>query len=67
VQDRTTVERKSDREIVVTRTFNGLHRLHEAEPRINIVPGHDGVAVERLIDARLMKRRFQSAASNQGD
>jgi glyoxylase-like metal-dependent hydrolase (beta-lactamase superfamily II) len=57
---------KEDREAVFGQ-LGALHRLHEAEPRINIVPGHDGVAVERLIDARLMKRRFQSAAGNQGD
>jgi glyoxylase-like metal-dependent hydrolase (beta-lactamase superfamily II) len=42
-----------------------LHRLHEAEPRIHIVPGHDGVAVERLIDAGLMRPRFGSTASDQ--
>jgi glyoxylase-like metal-dependent hydrolase (beta-lactamase superfamily II) len=45
--------------------LGALHRLHEAEPGINIVPGHDGVAVERLIDAGLMKRRFGDAASSQ--
>jgi len=39
--------------------LGALQRLHEAEPRINIVPGHDGVVVERLIDARLMRLRFQ--------
>lgn len=42
-----------------------LHRLHEAEPRINIVPGHDGAAVSRLIAAHLMSPRFGSAASDQ--
>jgi glyoxylase-like metal-dependent hydrolase (beta-lactamase superfamily II) len=45
--------------------LRALQRLHEAEPRINIVPGHDGVAVERLIDARLMRPRFGSTASDQ--
>ncbi len=39
-----------------------LHRLHAAEPGINIVPGHDGEAVGRLIDAGLMKAKFGSAA-----
>jgi glyoxylase-like metal-dependent hydrolase (beta-lactamase superfamily II) len=42
--------------------LSALHRLHEAEPRINIVPGHDGEAVGRLIDAGLMKPRFGSTA-----
>jgi glyoxylase-like metal-dependent hydrolase (beta-lactamase superfamily II) len=42
-----------------------LQRLHKAEPRINIVPGHDGAVVERLIDARLMRPRFGSAAADQ--
>jgi glyoxylase-like metal-dependent hydrolase (beta-lactamase superfamily II) len=45
--------------------LGALQRLHEAEPRINIVPGHDGVAIERLIDARLMRPRFGSTASDQ--
>jgi glyoxylase-like metal-dependent hydrolase (beta-lactamase superfamily II) len=40
-----------------------LHGLHEAEPRLNIVPGHDGVAVGRLIDAGLMAPKFTSAAN----
>jgi glyoxylase-like metal-dependent hydrolase (beta-lactamase superfamily II) len=44
--------------------LGALHRLHQAEPQINIVPGHDGTAVERLIDAGLMKARFASAASD---
>jgi glyoxylase-like metal-dependent hydrolase (beta-lactamase superfamily II) len=35
-----------------------LHRLHEAEPRIHIVPGHDGAAVEKLVAAGLMRSRF---------
>lgn len=43
--------------------LGALHRLHEAEPRINIVPGHDGEAVGRLIDASLMTSKFGSAAS----
>jgi glyoxylase-like metal-dependent hydrolase (beta-lactamase superfamily II) len=45
--------------------LGALHRLHKAEPRINIVPGHDGVAVERLIDAGLMRSRFGSTESDQ--
>jgi glyoxylase-like metal-dependent hydrolase (beta-lactamase superfamily II) len=42
-----------------------LHRLHEAEPRIHIVPGHDGAAVEQMVAAGLMKTRFGSVASDQ--
>jgi glyoxylase-like metal-dependent hydrolase (beta-lactamase superfamily II) len=45
--------------------LGALHRLHQAEPQIQIVPGHDGAAVERLIDAGLMRPRFASAASDQ--
>jgi glyoxylase-like metal-dependent hydrolase (beta-lactamase superfamily II) len=37
-----------------------LHKLHEAEPGISIVPGHDGVAVQTLIDAGLVKAQFGS-------
>src|SRR5258707_4233449 len=55
---------KEDRAAVFGQ-LGALHRLHEAEPRIHIVPGHDGVAVERLIDARLMRPRFGSTASDQ--
>jgi glyoxylase-like metal-dependent hydrolase (beta-lactamase superfamily II) len=55
---------KEDRAAVFGQ-LGALQRLHGAEPRINIVPGHDGVAVERLIDAGLMRRRFGSAASDQ--
>jgi glyoxylase-like metal-dependent hydrolase (beta-lactamase superfamily II) len=40
-----------------------LHRLHEAEPRIHIVPGHDGAAVEQMVAAGLMRLRFGSTAS----
>jgi glyoxylase-like metal-dependent hydrolase (beta-lactamase superfamily II) len=42
-----------------------LHGLHETEPRINIVPGHDGAAVEQMIAAGVMKPRFEIAASDQ--
>jgi len=45
--------------------LSALHKLHEAEPRINIVPGHDGVVVKRLIDAGLMKAQFSGLQSDQ--
>jgi glyoxylase-like metal-dependent hydrolase (beta-lactamase superfamily II) len=38
--------------------LTALHRLHEAEPGISIVPGHDGVTVRKLIDAGLIKAQF---------
>ena len=43
-----------------------LHRLHLAEPSINIVPGHDGVAVERMVASGLMNSRFGSVVSDPG-
>jgi glyoxylase-like metal-dependent hydrolase (beta-lactamase superfamily II) len=55
---------KEDRAAVFGQ-LGALHRLHEAEPRIHIVPGHDGVAVEQMVAAGLMKPRFGSAASDQ--
>jgi glyoxylase-like metal-dependent hydrolase (beta-lactamase superfamily II) len=60
----TQIMIKEDRAAVFGQ-LGALHTLHEAEPRINIVPGHDGVAIERLIDARLMRPRFGSSASDQ--
>jgi glyoxylase-like metal-dependent hydrolase (beta-lactamase superfamily II) len=38
--------------------LGALHRLHAAEPSINIVPGHDGAVVDQLIAAGLMKSTF---------
>jgi glyoxylase-like metal-dependent hydrolase (beta-lactamase superfamily II) len=54
---------KEDRAAVFGQ-LGALQRLHQAEPRIHIVPGHDGVAVEQLVAAGLMKPRFGSAASD---
>jgi glyoxylase-like metal-dependent hydrolase (beta-lactamase superfamily II) len=51
--------------VAVFGQLGALYQLHQAEPTINIVPGHDGAAVERLIDAGLMRARFASAASDQ--
>jgi glyoxylase-like metal-dependent hydrolase (beta-lactamase superfamily II) len=52
---------KEDRDAVFGQ-LAALHRLHEAEPGISIVPGHDGETVQRLIDARLIKAQFGSAS-----
>ena len=38
-----------------------LKRLHETEPRVHIVPGHDGDAVAELVRAGLVKPRFELA------
>jgi glyoxylase-like metal-dependent hydrolase (beta-lactamase superfamily II) len=35
-----------------------LKRLHEAQPAIHIVPGHDGPVIESLIAAGVLKRGF---------
>jgi len=42
-----------------------LKRLHAAEPRIHIVPGHDGAVVDELLGAGLMKFRFTGALGAQ--
>lgn len=41
-----------------------LHNLHAAEPGISIVPGHDGVTVQRLIDAGSIRAQFRGAAGD---
>jgi glyoxylase-like metal-dependent hydrolase (beta-lactamase superfamily II) len=55
---------KEDRAAVFGQ-LGALQRLHQAEPRIHIVPGHDGVAVEQLVESGLMRPRFGSGASDQ--
>jgi glyoxylase-like metal-dependent hydrolase (beta-lactamase superfamily II) len=45
--------------------LHALHKLHQDEPRLNIVPGHDGAAVRQLIGAGLMKPKFASAPVDQ--
>jgi glyoxylase-like metal-dependent hydrolase (beta-lactamase superfamily II) len=53
---------KEDRSAVFGQ-LAALKRLHTAEPRIHIVPGHDGAAVDELIAAGLMKAQFAAAGS----
>ncbi|MFZ2469081.1 MAG: MBL fold metallo-hydrolase [Parvibaculum sedimenti] len=48
---------KEDREAVFAE-LTALKRLHEAEPKLNIVPGHDGVAVAALEKAGVIKAGF---------
>ena len=35
-----------------------LKRLHETQPAIHIVPGHDGPVIESLITGGVLKRGF---------
>jgi glyoxylase-like metal-dependent hydrolase (beta-lactamase superfamily II) len=35
-----------------------LKRLHETQPAIHIVPGHDGPVIDALVTAAVLKRRF---------
>lgn len=48
---------KEDREAVFAELAE-LHRLHEAEPKIHIVPGHDGDAVGALESTGVVKAGF---------
>jgi hypothetical protein len=36
-----------------------LHSLHEAEPKLHMVPGHDGGAVAELIETRALHPGFE--------
>jgi glyoxylase-like metal-dependent hydrolase (beta-lactamase superfamily II) len=35
-----------------------LKRLHEAQPAVRIVPGHDGPVIDALVGDGILKRRF---------
>ncbi|HMM14638.1 MAG TPA: MBL fold metallo-hydrolase [Parvibaculum sp.] len=48
---------KEDRKAVFGQ-LRELHRLHQAEPKLRIVPGHDGEAVAALVEAGVMKPGF---------
>ncbi|MGH8528700.1 MAG: MBL fold metallo-hydrolase [Nevskiales bacterium] len=48
---------KEDRHAVLGQ-FKTLHRLMETEPGIKLVPGHDGAAVQALVDAGFMQAGF---------
>lgn len=48
---------KEDRDAVFAE-LGALKRLHEAEPKLNIVPGHDGDAVAALEQAGVLKTGF---------
>jgi glyoxylase-like metal-dependent hydrolase (beta-lactamase superfamily II) len=40
-----------------------LHRLHESEPKIHIVPGHDGGVVDTLVASGAMKSQFSTSTT----
>jgi glyoxylase-like metal-dependent hydrolase (beta-lactamase superfamily II) len=48
---------KEDRKAVFGELV-ALQRLHEAQPAIHIVPGHDGPVVDSLVAAGVLKRGF---------
>jgi hypothetical protein len=53
----TMVFLKEDRSAVFGE-LAALKRLHEAQPAIHIVPGHDAPVIESLIAAGVLKRGF---------
>jgi len=50
-----------DRDAVLAQ-LSALRTLAAAEPKLHLVPGHDGPAMKRLLDAGLMSSRFQPPA-----
>ena len=46
-----------DREAVMGE-FVELHRLHTAEPGLNMMPGHDAAALTRFLNADLLTKGF---------
>jgi glyoxylase-like metal-dependent hydrolase (beta-lactamase superfamily II) len=56
----TTFMIKEDRSAVFGQ-LAALKHLHTVEPRIHMVPGHDGVAVDELVAAGLLKAQFAAA------
>lgn len=54
---------RDDRTAVMLQTM-ALHRLAAAEPKMTLVPGHDGPAIAALEGAHLLRRGFSLEASN---
>jgi glyoxylase-like metal-dependent hydrolase (beta-lactamase superfamily II) len=48
---------KEDRSAVFGQ-LAALRRLHEAQPAVHIVPGHDGPVLDALVATGILKRRF---------
>ena len=53
----TMVFLKEDRTAVFGQ-LAALKRLHDAQPNVHIVPGHDGPVVDALVAAGVLKRGF---------
>jgi hypothetical protein len=53
----TMVFIKEDRRAVFGQ-LAALKRLHETQPSILIVPGHDGAVIDSLVTAGVLKRGF---------
>jgi glyoxylase-like metal-dependent hydrolase (beta-lactamase superfamily II) len=47
-----------DRDAVL-RELAELHRLHDIEPGLKMIPGHDGTVIASLIDQKVLRREFQ--------
>jgi len=58
----TAVFLKEDRAAVL-RELAELHRLADAEPKLNIVPGHDAARVERFTMAGVLEKGFVPSAA----
>lgn len=43
----------------VTGQLVALHALHEAEPKLHMIPGHDGTAIEELTETRALHPGFE--------
>ena len=52
-----------EEESAVLRELRELHRLAEADPKLNIVPGHDAVRVDRLTTAGVLVKGFLPSAA----
>jgi hypothetical protein len=50
---------KEDRNAVFGE-LTALQRLNETEPRIHIVPGHDGEVIAALVGAGVLQPRFEA-------
>jgi glyoxylase-like metal-dependent hydrolase (beta-lactamase superfamily II) len=64
----TTYYSRDDRG-VVARQLSVLKDLMKAEPGVILVPGHDGVAIQSLIDRGALRQGFsgQAAAASAAD
>lgn len=61
----TTYYSRDDRG-AVARQLNALNDLMKAEPEIILVPGHDGIAIQSLIDQGTLEQGFSGPAAATG-